>query len=297
MKVSRTTRVSSSSRRPTKPGRSASGQVPEEMTPVELGSVSADDWIDPDYMRAADVMRGLLGHFSVDRVVYTVIEGAPPSKSRPRFGKGGRVYTPLRDVVLEEADRMHFEGLVEDDGPFTGNAALVCLFFRPNMQRIDADNMLKHVCDAANGVLWVDDSQVTGIAAVVELDAARPRTVVLAVPHTSSMERGSNRERSCAECGGQYVPTYRNAAYCGKACGLAARSPLREAVKCKQCGELFKRTTTTQVLCSSACRAASITGRNKARATDRPYSRCSECDAQLAHRRGGRCRDCWKASP
>lgn len=73
--------------------------------------------------------------------------------------------------------------------PFTGNVGLVCLFFRPDRQRIDVDNLLKHVCDAANGVLWVDDTQCTAIAGVIGLDRDDPRTVIAVGVHESTMIR------------------------------------------------------------------------------------------------------------
>lgn len=122
------------------------------------------------------------------------IPGAPHSKSRPRFTRTGRTYHKSDDVKAEHRTGIYLRATVRE--PFTGNVAIACLFFRPDRQRIDADNLLKHVCDAANGVLWVDDCQATATVAIVEYDKAEPRTVVAVSPHRSSMLRDLSKPPS-----------------------------------------------------------------------------------------------------
>lgn len=39
--------------------------------------------------------------------------------------------------------------------------------------------MFKHVCDAGNGILWLDDSQITAKYGGIELDRHRPRTILV----------------------------------------------------------------------------------------------------------------------
>lgn len=234
-----------------------------------------------------------------EEILITTISGPPASKSRPRFGKGGRVYSTAEMKAAEERTAWLLrKARGAERGPMTGNVALGCLFFRPNSQRIDTDNLLKHVCDAANGVLWVDDSQVTAVFGTIELDAENPRTVVVVGKHNSSLKRGTDSAYPCAVCGGPMIPSEssgKNRVSCSPACANVRRgyTPLIEPVPCAQCSKPFRRKTKTQRFCSRTCRGQSLVGENKSRA--RAHSRCLDCDVELAHARGGRCRDCWKA--
>lgn len=115
------------------------------------------------------------------------IPGVPYSKSRPRFTRQGRAYHKSDDVDAEQRTGIYLRATVRR--PYLGNVALACLFFRPNRNIVDADNLLKHVCDAANNVLWIDDSQCTGIVGIVDVDATDPRTVVAVGVHLSGLVR------------------------------------------------------------------------------------------------------------
>ncbi|MER7070949.1 RusA family crossover junction endodeoxyribonuclease [Terrabacter sp. NPDC000476] len=225
---------------------------------------------------------------------YALIPGAPASKSRPRFGKGGRVYTTTEQRAAEDRTANILRESFPE--PFSGNVALACVFYRPDRQRIDADNMLKHVCDAANGVLWHDDSQVTAIVGIVELDADRPRTLITVAPHLTSMTRGTDAHYPCAVCEKPITMAGQGKLRktCSRDCAAAARgfSLLTEPVPCAQCGQPFKRSTTAQTMCSPECRIESF--RKKRKAAAKPFSRCSDCGLPLTHYRGGRCRSCWR---
>lgn len=245
-----------------------------------------------DLSRAMALLSALTDKPDEMRVV--VLDGVPASKSRPRFGRGGRVYTTAESRAAERATAWGLRQAIPV--PMTGNVALVCIFFRPNKQRIDADNMLKHVCDAANGVVWVDDSQVTSIAGVVEFDAVRPRTVVAIAPHATSMTRGADDTTPCAACGAPMPMAGKG--YKTKFCSAACRARPRAVAaigpkECPQCKREFKPANTRQKLCSQACRAESL--RATKRAAAKPRSCCSTCGKQLAHTRGGQCRGCWSA--
>ena len=223
---------------------------------------------------------------------FTTIPGPPPSKARPRFGNR-RTYKDPKDTANEQRTRSHLQQFVAE--PHTGNVALACVFFRPNSQRIDTDNMLKHVCDAANGVLWIDDSQVTAIVGMAELDPVNPRTLVVVGRHESTLLRGTDNVYPCAHCG-VAIPvagqTNRRKT-CSKECAARSRgfTLLSDSVPCAHCGEPFKRTTTAQILCSAEFRRLWMIGRRRLAAQ---RSRCLDCNAALAHNRGGRCRDCWR---
>lgn len=224
-----------------------------------------------------------------DRMDIVTINGAPWSKSRPRFARG-RTYTAREDADAEKRTLSYLTRVK----PYTGNVALGCVFFRPNRQRIDADNLLKHVCDAANGVIWADDSQITAIMGRVELDPANPRTVVVIGEHISTLTRGTDFHLPCPVCGTP-VPN-ESRVTCSMECSLIYRGyqSLAEPVPCKQCGKPFVRQTKTRSLCSDNCRVEWLRGARKKAA--RPFSRCFTCGKELAHRRDGQCRDCWKAT-
>jgi Holliday junction resolvase RusA-like endonuclease len=135
----------------------------------------------------------LLGRGDDDeQACYFEIEGDPWSKSRPRFTTRGTTYQPRDDREAEQllAWRLKASGKAAF---FQGNVMLACRFYRASAQRIDADNLLKHVCDSANGVLWKDDSQVTLIIGEVQHDTVRPRTIMLAGNHESTLRRGDDR--------------------------------------------------------------------------------------------------------
>lgn len=191
-----------------------------------------------DVIRAISMMRGLSG--DPEEIKYLVIEGAPPSKARPRFGKGARVHSSKEMRAAEMRTGLCLRQSFRE--PLEGNVALACVFFRPNRQRIDADNMLKHVCDAANGIVWKDDSQVTAIMAVVEMDAEHPRTLVAVAPHTSSLQRGTDAVYPCAQCGSpiSYDGMTHKPKFCSKKCRYEAQeSPLLPPKKCLHCGNQF----------------------------------------------------------
>ncbi|MFD4343463.1 RusA family crossover junction endodeoxyribonuclease [Streptomyces coelicoflavus] len=229
------------------------------------------------------------------RLMSTTILGEPASKSRPRFTRSGKPYRTREDVDAEKRTAAHLRRLFTE--PWTGNVAVGAVFFRPNKQRIDVDNMLKHVCDAANGIAWVDDSQVTAIYGIAELDAEQPRTILVFAQHASTLTRGTDNVRACEHCGKPFPLVGRTTKrFCTAACAYKARGhDLAEPVHCKQCGNPFRRRTKKQVMCSPECRANHL--RNRRRESAKPRSKCSECGKTLAHTRGGRCRDCWRANP
>lgn len=227
---------------------------------------------------------------------FFVIPGEPVSKARPRLGKGG-TYQKEEDKEAERRTGWHFRKAQRGAPPWTGNVALGCVFFRPNRQRIDVDNMLKHVCDSANGIAWLDDSQVTAVYGVAEIDAEYPRTIIVMARHHSSLMRGTDADLRCPQCGNRFTGQGRNPQrHCSVTCAnKAAGRDLSAPVQCKQCGNPFRRKTAAQVFCGAECSRSFWKGRPRNRRNNR--SRCSECGTQLSHNRGGRCRACWRANP
>ena len=240
-----------------------------------------------------ELFRALTG---ASPLIIAEFSGPPASKARPRFARGGRAYTPKESREAEERTSTHLRTVVQE--PFLHNVAMVCIFYRPNKQRIDTDNMLKHVCDAANGILWKDDSQVTALVGVTEYDKKSPRTVIALGPHESSMPRGTVDPQSCEACGGLMKPVSRGA-YARRSCSPGCRAVLYGKnfldvpVACPECGTGFRRKHVEQIYCSAACRLSALHASTR---SERPLSSCMDCGVSLAHRRGGRCRSCWRMS-
>lgn len=245
-----------------------------------------------DHTRAIRALIQLGGDDS--DVTSVLIPWAPASKSRPRFGRGGRAYTPAESRAAEARTAAHLRTCFPE--PLPGNVALACIFYRPDRQRIDADNMLKHLCDAANGIIWQDDSQVTAILGIVELDIEYPRTVMAVSHHDTTMTRGADSVYPCAQCGKPISRIGRTKLpkTCSPACAAHARGffLLSEPVDCAHCGEPFKRRTAAQKMCSPECRVESL--RNRRKSAAKPMSECLDCGIALSHTRGGRCRNCWR---
>jgi len=117
----------------------------------------------------------------------TGIVTTPTPKGRPRFTSRGRSYTPAATVKAEhEMANALLQKTREKGGewPKTGPLAVSVVFAMPvpeswskkkqqqarsnelwHTSRPDADNLLKLVLDAANGVLWVDDAQLVMVGA------------------------------------------------------------------------------------------------------------------------------------
>ncbi|MEU1853649.1 RusA family crossover junction endodeoxyribonuclease [Streptomyces sp. NPDC019990] len=152
----------------------------------------------------------------------TILLGEPHSKARPRFDPDGHAYKDPVDAAAEQATKWRMRQFWKR-GPLTGNVALGCVFFRSTRQEIDSDNMLKHVCDAGNGLLWLDDSQITAKYGGIELDPANPRTILVMAPHVSTMQRGTDYVRDCEGCGQTFTPTRYTQKCCSRECVPAAR--------------------------------------------------------------------------
>lgn len=224
-----------------------------------------------------------------DELRFVTIPGAPASKARPRFGRGKRTYIDKESRAAEQRTAQHLRLVF--DAPLTGNIAIACVFYRPNRQRIDADNMLKHVLDAANTICWRDDSQVTAVLGLVEYDPANPRTIVIVGTHESTLDRAPTTY-ACERCGREFdVPAgTRPRKYCGRACQGTKRAKLAEPVPCPVCGTPFVRRTTSQKTCSVACARRSVRGVPRPEPT---VHRCRDCGEPVSKAGYIRCRACW----
>lgn len=124
-----------------------------------------------------------------DLVVCVVIPGEPVAKARPRTTSaefttvgGHRVrtrkahtYTPDKtsqaELLIGWALR---EARVKLNS--TDELTVRLVFHSKDTKRRDTDNLIKTVLDAANHIVWADDSQVTRILADLERGSLDPRT-------------------------------------------------------------------------------------------------------------------------
>jgi len=109
-----------------------------------------------------------------------------PRISKPVPGKPPRTHQPKEDKDAEERTRQFLRD--HYDGPlFETNVRISIFFFRSSRQVIDLDNLLKHFEDAATGVVWVNDCQVTAYGPTeLHLDKEAPRTHVWVEPHNEA---------------------------------------------------------------------------------------------------------------
>ena len=111
------------------------------------------------------------------------VSGTPVGKQRPRVvrGRNGGVhtYTPKNTVAYERLIAVEAIAAGARRGKLPPPYALEVLIWWPDRRRRDADNVLKAVGDALNGVVWEDDSQVTRtVTEVMGIDKDAPRICV-----------------------------------------------------------------------------------------------------------------------
>lgn len=101
------------------------------------------------------------------------IKLTPVPKGRPRFTRTGRVYTPAKTDHYERCAKSLMRAECGPRDPIMGGIAVKMEFLmeRPKRSthwypsRADLDNLIKAIWDAANGVVWKDDTQVIEIHA------------------------------------------------------------------------------------------------------------------------------------
>jgi Holliday junction resolvase RusA-like endonuclease len=100
------------------------------------------------------------------------INGEPTPKTRVRFGKG-RAYTTPNVLAAEREIEILARQQVKT--PARGPVALHVDFYMGNARKVDWDNLAKLVCDALNGIVWDDDSQIVRADVGKFVDRAKPR--------------------------------------------------------------------------------------------------------------------------
>ena len=249
-----------------------------------------------DVQDAVSLLRNLIGRGADmgERLVAFVHDGAPASKARACFTRRGFAYTPATTVSAQKALSLRFIQALRGT-KFERNVAIVAVFYRPNYQRIDADNLMKLVLDAGTKAnAWIDDCYVTAQACKVELDRTRPRTVIALCEAESSMMRGARF--TCAQCGQLFdragKATVKNPPKtCSVACSVKYRAETRTDARCAKCDASFHRRRSGQRYCSKTCAAADPMRRQKL-AEQRPAPTCELCGGRVSRREYLQCAAC-----
>lgn len=229
--------------------------------------------------------------YEVDRdgiVLHMIYEGDPISKARPRFGGSGKVYTPAKTKHYEETLRWLIREQLRNLEPDANSRfALRCLFFRATRQRIDCDNLIKAVSDAANEQVWKDDAQVMEIFGRLYLFEEHPRAEILIY----RIEDSSPRPK-CLQCGKEII-TYPsvNSQYCSPECFSQSR---RVTCVCRECGkeyEIPQSLAQTQAgFCSRVCGVAYHAKQKRAKGSD--LWTCQDCDKPVSRKEYTHCQAC-----
>ena len=111
------------------------------------------------------------------------LDGSPVGKSRPRFTKGGRAYTPKKtrhyEELIADAAAKAMQGVKYNDAPvqvfmiaymeipksYSDAKRKRCMAGQHSPTRPDVDNIIKAVLDGCNGIVYKDDCQIVSINA------------------------------------------------------------------------------------------------------------------------------------
>lgn len=227
-------------------------------------------------------------------VAFVDVPGEPPSKRRPRFG-AGRGYADAEQSTAETRTAAYLRQKIR--GTLDGSVVLVCRFVRGSYQRIDVDNLLKHVCDSANlARIWRDDSQVKVIVGTLSFAPGQAKTEIL-VGRTAAATRPAEAPKTCGHCGKAFRSFMPNAKHCSVECANKHRgTDLTQPRTCFTCGIAFRARNGGQRYCGDACRLVGLHKhiRRNTRANPRPASRCALCGSPVSRPEYRRCRACWK---
>lgn len=198
-------------------------------------------------------------------IAKVVIPGVPMSKQRPRFvRKTGAVFTPKETRDREHAIGQYVwaQGWRKPPEPELA-FGVRAVFYVPDQQRKDVDNMLKLVLDGLNKVIWEDDSQVGEVMGWKREDAENPRTELVVY----SLGYPAKRMAECGHCHKRYrsYPSWKYRQFCSAKC-RDLQAMTGKYLKCAQCHTEFYRATYRVAAakgayqyCSSNCKTAATT--------------------------------------
>lgn len=224
-----------------------------------------------------------------DVAVRLTVDGQPFSKGRARFTKAGHAYTPKKTRSHENMLKLLMRSALPTDEPDDKSRfGLRCLFYRSTRQRIDCDNLIKAVSDAATGAVWKDDAQVLEVIGRLFLADDEPRTEIVIYRIEDPSPRGV-----CPVCGKEVV-TYpsQGIVYCSSECWSKNQRVMRE---CRWCGEEYELVQSmakrSKGFCSRKCSMA-YHGRKKTEERGPHTWTCKDCGGPVSRKEYERCRAC-----
>lgn len=93
-----------------------------------------------------------------DQILFYV-EGEPVPKQSYRAAKGGG-YTDPRVKAWQNLVAVRAREVMQGKSPLAGPIVMEVIFILGNHRIVDLDNLNKAICDACNGIIFEDDSQV-----------------------------------------------------------------------------------------------------------------------------------------
>ena len=131
-------------------------------------------------------------------VIMFHIPGEPKGKGRPRLGRSGRAFTPHDTAAYENLVKLCFSQDYPDHKPLDPSVPVkvdiiaryqipkstsirkrndMLMGFTKPTKKPDCDNIAKIVCDALNGIVYHDDSQICELT-VKKRYSENPRVAV-----------------------------------------------------------------------------------------------------------------------
>mgnify|MGYP005860227411 CR=1 FL=1 len=89
------------------------------------------------------------------------VAGTPVPKQSFHIGKYGNGYRDHRVSAWQKEIAWVARAAMRGLAPFREHLAVRLSFVLPTRRRVDLDNLSKAVLDACNGIVWIDDRQVT----------------------------------------------------------------------------------------------------------------------------------------
>lgn len=104
----------------------------------------------------------------------------PISKDNEKIrNKQGRVFKSKRFKRFEESVKYDAYEAMNGNPPMTDDVVVTLHFYFPDKRRCDLFNAPKSVCDALNGVVYIDDKQIVEGHVFVHYDKITPRTEII----------------------------------------------------------------------------------------------------------------------
>lgn len=122
---------------------------------------------------------------------FASVDIEPVAKGRPVFGRAvkgrPRAYTPIKTRVYEQELGYRLKLAYGNRKPLEGALRVSIVFYLSKAksnkkpyptQAPDADNLGKAFCDAANQILWKDDSQIVELTLIKLWANPKPHIVI-----------------------------------------------------------------------------------------------------------------------